>query len=251
MSRFLITGDKHGDFRLMPLVINRLGLQKDDTLIILGDAGINYYVKKNGKNSEYMYKDTNKTKITKEYLKGLSVTFFCVQGNHEARAENIEGYKTKMWHGGKVNYQEEYPNILFSIDGEVYDIKGKKTLVLGGAYSVDKQYRIDMGYSWFADEQMSEESKDKVRELIKKDNKFDMVLSHTCPLKYEPVEVFLSMIDQSTVDKTMEEFLQFVEENIEYKDWYCGHYHVENDDARLSKRDLGKVKFMYHSVIEL
>ena len=30
----------------------------------------------------------------------------------------------------------------------------------------------------------------------------DVVFSHTCPLKYEPVEVFLPGIDQSTVDKS-------------------------------------------------
>lgn len=251
MSRFLITGDKHGDFRLMPFTINKLGLQKDDTLIILGDAGINYYVKKKGENSKHMYKDTNKTKMCKEYLQNLSCTFFCIQGNHEARAENIEGYKTKIWHGGKVSYQDDYPNILFAIDGEVYNIKGKKTLVLGGAYSVDKHYRLQMGYAWFKDEQMSKESKNKVCELIKNDNKFDMILSHTCPLKYEPVEVFLPMVDQSTVDKTMEKFLQFVEDNIEYQNWYCGHYHVENDDERLNGRDFGKLTFMYHSIIEL
>ena len=33
----------------------------------------------------------------------------------------------------------------------------------------------------------------------------DVVFSHTCPLKYEPVEVFLPGIDQSTVDKSTEE----------------------------------------------
>ena len=251
MSRFLITGDKHGDFRLMPYMIDRLQLQKDDTLIILGDAGINYYVKKTGPNSNQLYKDTNKSRTYKEFLKGLTVTFFCIQGNHEARAENIEGYKTKIWNGGKVSYQDEYPNILFAIDGEVYDFNGKKTLVLGGAYSVDKHYRLQMGYAWFKDEQMSEESKEKVKKLIERNDEFDIVLSHTAPKNYEPVEVFLDFVDQSTVDKSMEEFLQYVESNIRYKKWYCGHYHVENDDPRFNGRTFGKLSFMYHSIIEL
>lgn len=34
----------------------------------------------------------------------------------------------------------------------------------------------------------------------------DMVLSHTCPLKYEPIEVFMKGINQSDVDKSMEKF---------------------------------------------
>lgn len=35
----------------------------------------------------------------------------------------------------------------------------------------------------------------------------DVVLSHTTPLKYEPVEVFMSGVDQSKVDKTTENWL--------------------------------------------
>ena len=28
------------------------------------------------------------------------MTFFCIHGNHEERPENIEGYKTKIFHDG-------------------------------------------------------------------------------------------------------------------------------------------------------
>lgn len=34
----------------------------------------------------------------------------------------------------------------------------------------------------------------------------DMVLSHTCPLKYESIEVFMKGINQSDVDKSMKKF---------------------------------------------
>lgn len=39
-------------------------------------------------------------------------------------------------------YEEKYPNILFAIDGEIYNLNSKKTLVIGGAYSVDKEFWI-------------------------------------------------------------------------------------------------------------
>ena len=42
-------------------------------------------------------------------------------------------------------------------DGEIYDIDDKKVMVIGGAYSVDKWYRLKMNYKWFEDEQISEE----------------------------------------------------------------------------------------------
>jgi 3-oxoacid CoA-transferase subunit A len=67
-------------------------------------------------------------------------------------------------------------------------------------------------------------------------------LTHTCPKKYEPTEVFDKNIDQTKVDKSMEEFLDVLEESIDYDEWYCGHYHIE--------KDIDKIKFMHKSIIE-
>ena len=52
------------------------------------------------------------------------------------------------------------------------------------------------------------------------------MLSHTVPLKYEPVEVFLPGIDQSKVDKSTERWLDGIEERLQYEKWYAGHYHT-------------------------
>ena len=72
-------------------------------------------------------------------------------------------YKSQEWNGGKVWVEEAYPNILFAKDGEIYDIAGMKTIVIGGAYSVDKFYRLSKGYNWFEDEQPSDEIKSVCR----------------------------------------------------------------------------------------
>ena len=73
------------------------------------------------------------------------------------------------------------------------------------AYSVDKEYRLRMGYRWFADEQPSDAIKEYVEQQLDKTGwKEDTVLSHTCPRKYEPVEHFMPGIDQSRVDKSTE-----------------------------------------------
>ena len=67
-----------------------------------------------------------------------------------------------------------------------------------------------------------------------------MVLSHTCPLDYQPIEVFLSGIDQSKVDSSTEEWLNEIEYELDYKKWYCGHYHT-------SKR-LYNVQMMFEEI---
>ena len=112
-----------------------------------------------------------------------------------------------------------------------------KHLVIGGAYSVDKYYRLRLGYGWWEDEQPSPEIKTYVEQQVA-EKKFDIVLSHTCPFKYEPTEMFLQGIDQSSVDDSTEHWLDTIEEAIEYRAWFCGHWHV-------NKR-IDKMHFLYH-----
>jgi 3-oxoacid CoA-transferase subunit A len=134
--------------------------------------------------------------------------------------------------------EKEYPSILFAKDGEIYDLDGQKAIAIGGAYSIDKMFRIMYGYGWWEDEQPSDEIKGYVeKQLEVRDWKVDVVLSHTVPLKYEPTEVFLPGVDQSRVDKSTEEWLGKIEERLEYRRWYCGHYHTE--------KEMGRVRMMF------
>ena len=91
-------------------------------------------------------------------------------------------------------FEDAYPNLLFPKDGEIFSLAGLQHLVIGGAYSVDKFYRISRGYGWWSDEQPSEEIKAYVEKQAAS-HSIDVVLSHTCPYKYEPTEVFLPFIE--------------------------------------------------------
>lgn len=124
-----ITGDTHRDFGRIIDFCEENETTKDDVLIILGDAGINYFLD----SSDY---------DLKWELSALEVTLFCVHGNHEERPFLIEDYQEKAWRGGVVYCEEEFPNLLFAKDGEIYDFDGKKAIVIGGVYSVDKYARI-------------------------------------------------------------------------------------------------------------
>ena len=104
--------------------------------------------------------------------------------------------------GGKVFIEDDYPNLIFAKDGEVYNIDGKSVLVIGGAYSVDKEYRIMYGHKWFKNEQLSVKEINDILEKVKGKH-FDIVLTHTCPYKHEPREVFMQGLDQSKVDKSI------------------------------------------------
>lgn len=223
-----ITGDKHADFKEVYDFCCSNNTTLDDILIVLGDAGINYY-------------DNDNDKVLKNSLLQYPITLFCIHGNHEERPENIKTYKTKKFHEGIVYYEEEYPNILFAKDGEVYNFNNHKVLVIGGAYSIDKYFRLSNGYNWYESEQPSEEIKRKVKNTLKElDNKVDIILSHTCPYKYLPREMFIEGIDQSTVDNSTEYFLDEIEDSTDYNLWYCGHYHTD--------KEIDKIIFMFHKI---
>lgn len=225
-----ITGDKHADFSEVYEFCCENKTTVDDILIVLGDAGINYYA-------------DDKDYLLKNSLLQYPITLFCIHGNHEERPENIKTYKTKIFHNGIVYYEEEYPNILFAKDGEVYDFNGNKTFVIGGAYSVDKDFRLLKGYRWYPSEQPNESIKKTVIEKLKvMHNNVDIILSHTCPYKYLPRETFLSGIDQSKVDNSTEHFLDKIEEENKYKIWYCGHYHID--------KKIDKLIFMFNDIRE-
>lgn len=226
-----ITGDTHGNFKRIEKFCNKFRTTREDVMIIVGDAGINYY-------------EDRRDAVLKEFLSGLPITIFCIHGNHEQRPECIASYKEMKWKNGFVYVEDSYPNLLFAKDGEIYNLNGKKTLVLGGAYSVDKYYRLINGIRWFPNEQPSAEIKHKVSQVLcDTDWSVDLVLSHTTPLKYEPTEVFLPMIDQSTVDKSTEEWLNRIEDNLSYEKWYCGHYHTE--------KVIDKIEFLHKNIKQL
>lgn len=227
-SVVLITGDTHGNFKRIISFCEKYPTTKEDVLIVLGDACINYFND---------MRDIN----LKEKLSQLPITLFCIHGNHEMRPGTIESYKLITWKEGKAYVEDKYPNIVFAKDGEIYTFGNKKVLVIGGAYSVDKWYRIQKGYKWFEDEQPSEEIKRYVeKQLEHTDWSIDVVLSHTTPYQYRPVDLFLDFVDQTKVDTETEEWLAGIEERLSYDMWYAGHYHCD--------RKVDRLQLMYKNV---
>ena len=217
-----ITGDTHAQFDRIKRFCAENNTTKEDVIIILGDAGINYYL------------NTRDRKLKKQ-LSDLPITLFCIHGNHEERPENIGTYKLDTFFDNLVYIEAEFPNIVFAIDGMIYNIQGKECLVLGGAYSVDKHYRLMQGYQWFKSEQITDDRKAEIEDfLVECGNKVEYVLSHTCPYNTRPTHLFLPCIDQSTVDNSMEIWLQKIADRLEFERWYFGHYHDNWNNGKYS-----------------
>ena len=143
--------------------------------------------------------------------------------------------------------EDEFPLIRYFMDGGVYNILGKRVLIIGGAYSVDKFYRIERAKEtnanpfWFENEQLNQNERDEILQRV--DGKyFDVVLTHTAPIKFEPTDLFIRGVDQSVVDKTMEEWLGLIEEKVDYGLWLFGHYHDDRVEAPFVEQFFGETE---------
>lgn len=242
---FFVTGDKHGNFNKI-LEQKEIISNSDNAVIVLGDAGLNFYLNKTDrKKKEYLMKDSQ-------------CYWYLVRGNHEARPQSVQGMKLiydKDNVDGQVWIQEEYPRIRYFMDYGEYWINKHRTLVLGGAYSVDKFWRLQRAgltestndpkkSGWFQDEQMTLDELEAVRYMFQYEA-FDFVLSHTCPISWVPNDLFLSQVNQSTVDNTMELWMDdMMRHYIGWTVWLFGHYHAD----RLERPG---VEQYYHAVDSL
>ena len=239
-----MTGDIHGNIsRFRELKYFCKSNLDVEWIICLGDVGLNYYGK-----------DHPSEMYTKNVASEIPAKLFCIHGNHERRPTEEDGYKEIEITDGAIRgfmmWSAEYPNQYFAIDGEVYTIQTSgrtlTALVCGGAYSVDKYYRLHRGWNWWADEQPSELTKGLVR-LMAKEKQIDIMLTHTCPLRFEPRELFLDCVDQNTVDTSTEEFFDALYEQfpVDRKPmWYFGHFHGDKytDDYVMLYNDIIELK---------
>ena len=234
-----ITGDTHGkvedtrtriQWRLDRFPGRKIddGFDKsrDTVLIILGDFGGNFGGGRDKFDIQF-----------KQMLEDMGISYFVIRGNHDQRPSNL--YNGDTWHfeqmfDGPTYVENDFPHIHYAMDYPwIYNIEGNKTLVLPGAYSVDKNWRLNYEKTygvpiWFHDEQMTEAEREYVWTLCKlNDFKFDLILSHTCPRGFIPLDSINTGV--SGIDSSMENLFNQVEHKVEYKSWFWGHHHIDRD----------------------
>ena len=224
IKRVFVRGDTHGDYDwLADWCIENFTTIRD-VLIILGDSALRF------ESALKAREIARKTSVSAK-----PITIFAVRGNHDRPFTNqwqldcnlmkcplLDDRNPPMWH------DKEFPNIWYFMDYGVYYIKEKKFLIVGGAYSVDWEYRQFHHWTWYPEEQLTTDEWFDLFDLVYNDT-FDYVLTHTCPYDWRPTDLFMKFIDQSKVDSTTEEQLQYLTKIITWHHWYWGHFHADRD----------------------
>lgn len=233
-----IVGDLHGSAKpVQDFYVNTLQEEEDadNWLICLGDFGGFYYF--NWRDHKF-----------KDELCQLPIKYFVIRGNHEARAgdtaayDNYTGWEEVDCFGGKCLREVSYPNIYYAEDsGGIYNIAGRKTLVIPGAYSVDKWYRLQQDWAWFSGEQLTPLEMTDLSAAAEGQH-FDLVLSHTCPRQYQPTDLFLGVINQASVDSTMEIWMDSLLNRMTFGIWCFAHYHRDRIEAPHIEMFFGEVE---------
>lgn len=163
-----VTGDIHGGVDMQKLRDWDLGdsLTSDDYLIVAGDFG-------------FPWDFSAEECADIAWLESRPYTVLFVDGNHE-RFDHWAERPMELWYGGLTQRLSDTSPIRRLTRGEVFELDDSTIYTMGGATSVDKEYRIPYS-SWWPQELPDERNFEEARaKLDSVDWKVDYVITHTC-----------------------------------------------------------------------
>lgn len=209
-----VVGDTHGEqghFLYKDSKIEKT-LTEKDKLFIAGDFG-------------YIFWNSFEEQSFLTYLSEKPYQILWIDGNHE-NFDAINAFPVEKWCGGKAHIirrdKEGSPKIVHLMRGQVFEIEGKKIFTFGGAYSIDKHIRTPHVTWWPQEMPTDSEMKEAIENLKRHDYKVDYIITHTAP--EDTMNIFPSHHEK---EKPLSNFLEWIRECVEYKQWYIGHLHQD------------------------
>lgn len=212
----LITGDTHG-FRdikkIMDSNIELDSLSKKDYLILLGDVGL-------------LWDSSDKSKELLKFYESKAYNILYIDGNHE-NYSNLYKCKEVKKFGSYVHKVGR--NIYHLKRGHIYNICGKRIYTFGGAYTCNRKDKI-LGKTWWEEEIPSSKEIALGKKILRdNNNKVHYILTHDCSSQIRRLINKYGPYDMNTPDKEFQSFLNYINNNITFKKWYFGHYHLDID----------------------
>lgn len=176
-SKIMFVGDTHGNLSHLAYLIKVAESASLDRIMVLGDFG---YWEHTQEGVEFLDKLNSRTEAA-------DVDIYFIDGNHDNREVLLERHAVRDDEG----FILVRSSILYVDRGYRWTWHGARFIALGGAYSVDKQWRVDLekkknrpGTLWFPGEQMTD--MDMARILAEDNSPVDVMLAHDKPMKSDP-----------------------------------------------------------------
>ncbi len=224
-----IIGDTHGEIDHAKL--NTATVKKacdgvyPDYVIVLGDFG---FIWDNNP-------DTPKEKYWLSWLEDKPWITLFIDGNHSNHTR-LNALPNVNMFGSEVGQVSD--KIFHLLRGHIYTIENKTFFCMGGAMSIDKEWRTPFVSWWPTEIPSYAEYKLGLDNLKKYDNKVDYVLTHTCP-----ISIMREWFDDT--DKYSDStciMLESYKESIEYKIWLFGHMHLDvKKDKFIASYNVGHI----------
>ena len=227
-----ITGDTHNSEDMSNLSKANMELccleQKADygaitAAIVLGDFGLPWHTAFVARDGIHPTSSTDKKLLAWYNKKPFKV--LALMGNHD-NYDMLKKLPPVAMFGSTVLKVSE--NVFYLKRGEVYTIEEKRFLVLGGALSVDKIYRIPHKSWWEEEAWSSAEEEALLAKIAAGERTFDYVLSHNGPTAgIASVEEYVKNGGEVIKDPVVA-FNDQIDSMITYKKWFFGHWHSDS-----------------------
>lgn len=176
--KILLAGDVHGNTSHMHYLMSEAKHNGCDRIFQLGDFG--YW--------EHFPRGVRYLDETNRAAKQAGIVVYFLDGNHDKTSMLLEKY-TETDDEGFILVR---PNVRYARRGHVWEWAGKKFIALGGAYSVDKEYRLAVeqhenspaGTQWFPEEEMTD--KELHNYLLAAPQTVDFMFAHDKPRLSKP-----------------------------------------------------------------
>ncbi|WP_373262293.1 metallophosphoesterase [Hungatella hathewayi] len=227
-----VTGDTHGQIDISKLFPGSFpdgkSLTRDDYMIICGDFGGVWF-------------GDERDDARLEFYEEKKYTILFVDGNHENFVA-LNNYPVSEWHGGNVHMIR--PNLIHLMRGQLFELDGKTFFTFGGGLSIDKERRYPY-ISWWPEEEPSfSEINEALDNLDKVGNKVDYILTHAAPESIMRNEL-CQIQPMLKMDCATEKFLDEIYQKVDFKMWFCGHYHM---DVWIHQC---KLQVLYNNIVKL
>jgi Icc-related predicted phosphoesterase len=205
-----ILGDVHGYFSVLNYFLRKLHTyreehevfyEKDEYDIVLQVGDFGFWPKLQG---QIRTGASGGKRLWDQYgINNQNIKIYWCEGNHEDLPTLFEA-----------GIKEHMQNIYWMKRGSVLTLPdGRNVMFIGGAKSIDKQYRIE-GVSWFPEEIITNEDIENLPDV-----KIDIMITHTAPMEFSTVTRDNHLPDPSRY--MLSEVLKKYRPDL----WFFGHFH--------------------------